>query len=881
MSLAIGHSVGSYEIVRLLGTGGMGEVYQARDKKLGRDVALKIISSAVAPDPDVLARFRREARVLASLNHPHIASIYGLEEGGSISAIVLELVDGLTLQESVARGPLPVAEAVRIASQMIDALETAHEKGIVHRDLKPANVKITSSGAVKVLDFGLAKALDRPLDGDSSTMLRSREGLILGTAPYMSPEQARGQPVDERTDIWAFGCVLYEMVTGRSAFGRATVADTLAAIVGGEPDWSALPEGTPPSLRHLLVRCLQKDTKRRLHNIADARMELEEAAAPTLVQPSAGRSRAALWLTIAGTIGAIALAVFLFKRAPAESSRDVRTTRLTDLAGLEEAPAISPDGRSVVFTGGVNGQRQLFVQLVAGGPPLQLTRDPVDHEFARWSGNSSSIVYFTPGSGQDAQGTLWEISALGGAPRRLTNSVGGADVNRHDGRLAFFRLDGQRMQLVTMPADGSRFDAVADFAPVTYYLYPRWSPDGRWLAFQRGDSIRFDIFIVPSTGGEPRQLTHENNMMSGFAWRPDANGIVYSSSRGSTMPYLPTLSLWQVDLRGGDPRQVLSSESSYLSPDVSGDGTLVVGRIRLQTDIWKFPTDGRPEENTAKAVRLTRQTGQLLTPTPGPGDREIAFLADRGGHANVWVLNTGSGEWRQITDERDAGVSLGVPVWSPDGGSIAFLSTRGNAGLTFGIWLVNPDGSNLRTLVNPGLGPAWSPDGSWLYYSTRGTTSGDIVMKKIRPAGGESVTVTTERLRNVIGSDGTTVYYTFERPLVDGRPEFEIRAARPENAPFEVLARISASRIPIWQIVNPSLSPDGNWLVQALTDRSTTNLWALSTKTAQWKQITDFGDRATFIARRVSWSADGESVVAALGEGDSDIVLMDGLGLGK
>jgi Tol biopolymer transport system component len=277
---------------------------------------------------------------------------------------------------------------------------------------------------------------------------------------------------------------------------------------------------------------------------------------------------------------------------------------------------------------------------------------------------------------------------------------------------------------------------------------------------------------------------------------------------------------------------------------------------------------------------VTHQTGQVLTPTAGPGDKEVAFLSDSGGHANLWVINTGSGDLRQITHEREPNVAIGVPVWSPDGRSIAFVYTRGNAGFTFGVWLVNPDGSNLRNVVNPGLGPAWSLDGRWLYYSTRGGTT-DAVMKKIPAEGGTAITVTTEKLRNVIGSDGSTVYYTIESPLVDGRPEFEIRAARPENAPFRVLARISASRVPIWQIVNPALSPDGKWLAQALTDGATTNIWALSTSTGEWRQITDFGGRPTFIARRVSWSSDGRFILAAVGEGDADIVLLEGLVRGQ
>jgi Tol biopolymer transport system component len=300
--------------------------------------------------------------------------------------------------------------------------------------------------------------------------------------------------------------------------------------------------------------------------------------------------------------------------------------------------------------------------------------------------------------------------------------------------------------------------------------------------------------------------------------------------------------------------------------------------MRLQTDIWKFPVDGPPAENVRRGVRVTRQTGQVLTPTVSPRDTEIAFLADSGGHANLWVVNTESDALRQITHERDPSVAMGVPVWSPDGRAIAFVSSRGNQGWTFGVWLVNPDGSNLRNIANPGLGPAWSPDGRWVYYATRGGAAfTNVALKKVPVDGGSAVTVRTERLRNVIGLHGATLYYSVERPLVDGTPQVEIRAATPEDGPFRMLARIPASRVPIWQIVNPALSPDGKWLAQALTDGSTTNVWALSTTTGEWRQITDFGERTTFIARRVSWSSDGRAILAAVGDGDSDIILLEGL----
>ncbi len=869
----------------------MGEVYRARDTKLGRDVALKVLPAAVANNLERLARFQREARVLAAFNHPQIAAIYGLEEADGRSALVLELVSGPTLADRLGAGRLPAPEALNIASQITEALDAAHQKGIVHRDLKPANIKVLSSGAVKILDFGLAKGLTGDgLDADSSNTPttagpNTRDGLILGTPGYMSPEQARGQPVDKRTDIWAFGCVLFEMLTGSPVFVRKTVTDTIAAIVDAEPDWKKLPVETPEGIRRLLTRCLQKDARRRLHDIADARIELEDAlvvaAEPLQGGPRRPRSRLTPWvgvgLGLAAVVG-LSIALLLRPKRQVPSPPETRVTRLTDFPGLEESPAISPDGRAVAFTAGVEGKRQLFVQLLAGGTPLQLTRASVDHELPRWSPDSSSIWYFSPAAPGQAQGNVWQVPALGGAPRRVIDSLGGADVNPTDGRLAFFRLAKPDIQLVTTGTDGSNSQLVAQFPPRTYYLYPRWSPDGKWIAFQRGDSIRFDIFVVPGAGGEARQLTHDNNMIGGFAWMPDSTALVYSSSRGGTMPYLPTLNLWQVELSDGRVRQVTSGEASYFQPDISRSGSILVSRMRLQSDIWKFPIDGPPVENVRRGIRITSQTGQVLTPTVGRDDREVAFLSDAGGHANLWVVNTETHELRQITHERDPNVAVGVPVWSPDGRDIAFVYSRGNQGLTFGVWLVGPDGSNLRNVANPGLGPAWSADGRSLYYSTRGgADSSEVVLKKVPAEGGPTVTVTTERLRNVIGSDGTTLYYLFERPLVDGRPEFEVRAAAPENAPFRVIARIPASRVPIWQIVNPSLSPDGKWLAQALTDGFTTNIWALSTVTGEWRQLVDFGDRATFIARRVSWSSDGRSILAAVGEGDSDVVMLEGL----
>jgi serine/threonine protein kinase len=323
MSLEAGTRVGNLEILSLLGAGGMGEVYRARDPRLKRDVAVKVLPDRVAADADRVARFQREAQLLATLNHPNIAAVYGVEEAAGTPAIVLELVEGQTLADRLERGPIPITEALAIARQIADALDAAHERGIVHRDLKPGNVKVRDDGMVKVLDFGLAKAIEGTgAEGDRqdfSTMTSpamTRHGVILGTPAYMSPEQARGTTVDKRTDIWAFGCVLYEMLAGRFAFAGPTASDTIVAILERTPDWSALPAATPPAIRHLVERCLEKDRRLRLRDIGDARSDLDRIETRAAQTGLIGRSRTTVWPWVGGMlVGGAAIAGVFWMRA--------------------------------------------------------------------------------------------------------------------------------------------------------------------------------------------------------------------------------------------------------------------------------------------------------------------------------------------------------------------------------------------------------------------------------------------------------------------------------------------------------------------------------------------------------------------------------------
>jgi eukaryotic-like serine/threonine-protein kinase len=433
MPLSAGTRLGPYEIVSQLGAGGMGEVYRARDSNLGRSVAIKVLPSQVANDHEMLDRFRREARVLASLNHPNIASIYGFEDSDK-PGLVMELVEGQTLADRLRAAPMPVDEALPIAKQICEALEYAHERGIVHRDVKPANIKVTADRTVKLLDFGLAKALEDPvvssdvLSSPTLTNLATQAGVILGTAAYMPPEQAKGRPVDRRADIWGFGCVLFEMLAGRMAFRGESVTDTLAEIIKTEPDWNLLPANTPKPVRTLLQRCLKKDPKQRLQAIGEARIVIEEllagqqqagkdqadtsqtvSAEAVSAVPEKGRHPAA-WAIggfLAGAVLASAVTWWAVQHASARP--EMHFSPVTSFAGVQAQPALSPDGRSVAFVSNRDGSYNVYVGLVRGGELVQVTHGASMKSRPSWSPDGSTLAY----AQMNDSGTMdaWEVSA--------------------------------------------------------------------------------------------------------------------------------------------------------------------------------------------------------------------------------------------------------------------------------------------------------------------------------------------------------------------------------------------------------------------------------------------------------------------------------------
>jgi serine/threonine protein kinase/sugar lactone lactonase YvrE len=859
LTLTPGSRFGQYEIVDAIGVGGMGEVYRARDTRLGRMVALKVLPHAFTRDRSRLARFEREARTLASLNHPAIATIHGIEESEGVRALVLELVEGGTLADRLV-GPrtagrgLSADEIVEIARQIADALDAAHERGIVHRDLKPSNVGLTRSGMVKVLDFGIAKTTaidiepgheDVAHDVSAITVTATEAGAVLGTAAYMSPEQARGQAVDKRTDIWAFGCVLFEMLTHTRPFSGATTSDAIAAILDREPDWRALPRDISPNLRRLIERCLQKDVRRRLRDIGDV---------PDYLVPVApGPDTTSPWAT---------------------RGRNVEFQRLTDEVGINESPAISPDGKMVAFVAVADGRRQIWIRLLNGGAPLQVTRDDSDHLHPRWTPDSSALIYYAPPDSPGDEGALWEVSALGGLPRPITGALGGGDIS-HDGRrIALLRVHEGRVALVTIARDGSDPKPVASVPRGHLWQSPRWSHDDQWLAFQgRGLTVWDEVlWVAPARGGETRRIARAP-FMRGVCWLPDGSGLVYSSSAGSSLPYPPTFNLRLVSVDGSVDSQITSGDVSFAEPDLHESGRLVVCRVRSDSDIWKCPVGGSPLENTSKAERVTRQTGQVQTPSVSPDGSEVVYLSDNGGHANLWIARTDGTRTRQITFERDRSVMIGVPRWSPAGDAIVYIVSKEYPQL----WVIRPDGRGARILVERGVFACWSDDGRWLYY-TPNIEGENYCIEKVPAAGGTPIVVKDDRNSNapIVGKD-VLYFCSFVAPDF-GSWDLEIRRSSPETAPSELLGRVDGARLPMSpQYVHQALSKDGDWLAFGLTDGATSNLWILSTQDGSWRQLTDFGDQPTVIARQVSWSPDGRYLYAAISKTNADIVMLDGL----
>ncbi|MBL8290825.1 MAG: serine/threonine-protein kinase, partial [Bryobacterales bacterium] len=702
----IGQTLGPYRITSKLGEGGMGVVYRAHDPRLGRDLAIKVLPEAFARDPDRMARFEREARTLAALNHPNVAVLHGLEEAGGVHALVMELVDGPTLADRLTAGRIPIDEALGIARQIADALEAAHEKGITHRDLKPANIKITSEGKVKLLDFGLAKAMegggDKPGNPENSPTMTAMSGVgvILGTAGYMSPEQARGAPVDKRTDIWAFGVVLYEMLAGRRLFPGETVSDALAGVLKTDPDWSALPANTPPWVRRLLARCLERDRRKRLRDIGDA--YLEESAPPEPAPVHRPR-----WMIPA--LAAVAVVAGLtgwLLRTPKPVELPVRSFSFAP-AGLDNTDylrraVISPNGKYIVYV----AESKLWIRDLASEQPRAL-EGTENAEGPFWSPDSTSVAF---AAGQE----LKKSGINGGLPFVVTRFVGGFRGGdwSEDGSTIIFSSLGQGLSEV--PAKGGSQRTISRASGFSYY-----SPQ-----------------FLPSPGGPPRVLTGKGSRLVQTLELIDvATGKSETIREGAYPAYSPSghilfriappqPGLWAMAFSPrtlkaqGEPFPLLNAGSDF---NASLDGTLVWADAVLAAKrqmVWR-------DRSGAKLAVAGAPESFLGNVSISPDGTRAAYSATEQGNADIWIQNLNSPARTRLTFGSDSEFS---PCWAPSGKEIAFASRSTRPA---DIFLQAADGTGEpRAIVASPLAEvplAWSPDGlTLLFFRNDPSTGGDL-----------------------------------------------------------------------------------------------------------------------------------------------------------
>jgi len=761
----------------------MGAVYKARDHRLDRLVAIKVLSEKAAATPERQARFIQEAKTASALNHPHIVTIYEIDLAGDLMFIAMEYIEGRTLEQLISQKGLRFTDALRYAVPAADALAAAHAIGIVHRDVKPSNIMVSAKGVVKVLDFGLAKLTSRSMprsaaasaDANSTVTItpsQTEAGSILGTVAYMSPEQAEGKEIDARSDIFSFGVMLYEMLTGRRPFMGDTKLSTLAAIVNQEPrPAKQLVEGLPPELDRVLARCLRKDPARRFQTMADLKVALEELKEESdsgrLIAgvPVPARKRTWQWAA-AGALIVLALAGAWLLRRPASGPPE-KLVPVTSYPGSELYPSFSPDGRQIAFSwdGESGDNRDIYVKLVGETNALRLTTDPAADSYPVWAPDGKRIAFRRAGP----HSGIYTVSPLGGAEQKLSDFATSYQMSwSPDGKWLAVSSDEPTSAIFLLPAEGGEPRRVSSPKAPGLDRAASFSPDGRELAYASCTSVNTcDVYAedLNPARGSARRITDQNFSIFALTWSRDGRSVIYSGSRSSgILPYL-----WRAEIDRRQPPQRLEIAGPQAScPSVSPAGNrLVFSRYLQDFDIWRYRVGGAAEPLIVSS--LSEDNPQF-----SPDGTRIAFESNRSGESEeIWLAQADGSKPVQLT--HNLGRHQGTPRWSPDGRWIAFHS-QGEDGRR-DIYVLDASGGKPRRITpepSDEAVPSWSRDGKWIYFYSDRTGRNEIW--RVPFAGGSAEQITKEGGFEAYESvDGTTLFYTkaissplFAKPLSGG-----------------------------------------------------------------------------------------------------------------
>jgi len=863
--------LGPYEILAPLGAGGMGEVYRARDPRLAREVAIKVLRADAVHGAEWRRRFETEARAASSLNHPNILTVYDIGEESGAPYLVTELVDGESLRAALGGGSLPTRKLLEVAVQIADGLAAAHQAGITHRDLKPENIMITRDGRVKILDFGLAKPAPSSQKGDETEtlpQLRTGPGVILGTVAYMSPEQARGRPVDFRSDQFSFGSILYEMATAKRPFQEEDTVATLSAIVRDEPvSIVAQNPQTPAPLRWIIDRCLAKEASQRYASTADLHQQLrdlrdhlaEVVSSERLIPPAAAPSQKRRFLPAVLVLLGLLAGFFLAASLPPPGEQGLSAYRFTPFAteAMDEiGPVWSPDGQALAYLGRVDGVNQIFTRSLSSAVPVQITKSSAPCSSPFWSPDGTRIYYLS-------QGSLWSVGATGGAPQLVAKGAHASPTVSPDGKtFAFFRYTGSRAGLWTCSASGGNLQEYkqAPFPESLRFGHAlQFSPDAKKIIGLLVDQIGeggADFWIFPYPAGKPRRIPIQlprSVRTTGFSWMPNNRHVVFAAELGEGSGS----HLYSLDTETSAVRAITASAGEEQDPSVSPDGQRIA--FASGGSDWDLVEGFVDRPATSVLLATSRQEH---SPAWAPSGRQYAYVSDAGGIPEIWLRSPAEGWARPVVVGHAEGfLGRSAPRFSPDGQRIAYWRT----GLKHLVWISNVAGGREVPLEQESTdqhAPAWSPDGNWIAYAR--FVAGNWEIAKA-PSGGGSQPV---RLGEG-GESGVIVEWSPSGEWICFGDGSGLHLVSPDGKAQRLLRKI---RPPAF-----GFSKDGSkvYLIRRPSNQGW-ELAAISVRNGEERKITDLNLPPDAQVAGFSLHPDGQRFATSTGTTKRDIWILEG-----